>query len=50
MKKDTVCRLCSACCPVSVEIEDGKLTQAERKSFLPPEKRLKCPKLMAARK
>ncbi|MDZ7581874.1 MAG: molybdopterin-dependent oxidoreductase [Deltaproteobacteria bacterium] len=48
MKKDTVCRLCSACCPVSVEIENGKLVEAERKSFLPPEKRLKCPKLMAA--
>lgn len=48
MIKDTVCRLCSACCPVSVEIENGKLVKAERKSFLPPEKRLKCPKLMAA--
>lgn len=48
MKKDTVCRLCSACCPVSVEIEGGRLISAERKSFLPPEKRLKCPKLMAA--
>ena len=48
MQKDTVCRLCSACCPIYVEIEGGKLISAERKSFLPPEKRLKCPKLMAA--
>jgi anaerobic selenocysteine-containing dehydrogenase len=48
MIKDTVCRLCSACCPVAVEIENGKLVKAERKSFLPSEKRLKCPKLMAA--
>jgi anaerobic selenocysteine-containing dehydrogenase len=31
-----------------VDIEDGKLRGAERKSFLPPEKRLICPKLRAA--
>jgi anaerobic selenocysteine-containing dehydrogenase len=48
MKLHTVCRLCSACCPVIVEVEDGKLLGAERKSFLPPEKRLRCPKLAAA--
>jgi anaerobic selenocysteine-containing dehydrogenase len=48
MIRDTLCRLCSACCPVYVEIEGGKLIKAERKSCLPSEKRLQCPKLMAA--
>jgi anaerobic selenocysteine-containing dehydrogenase len=48
MKRDTVCRLCSACCPVEVEIEKGKLIAAERKSFLSSDKRLQCPKLKAA--
>ncbi|MBN1625777.1 MAG: molybdopterin oxidoreductase family protein [Deltaproteobacteria bacterium] len=48
MKRDTVCRLCSACCPVEVDIEEGRLVSAERKSFLPPGKRLNCPKLKAA--
>lgn len=48
MKKDTVCRLCSACCPVEVDIEEGRLMRAERKSFLPPGKSLQCPKLKAA--
>ena len=48
MKSDTVCRLCSACCPVTVDVEDGKLLGAERKSFLPREQRLHCPKLQAA--
>lgn len=44
----TVCRLCSACCPVIAAVENGRLIRAERKSFLPPEKRLICPKLRAA--
>jgi len=48
MKLDTVCRLCSACCPVTAEVEDGKLLGAQRKSFLPQDKRLLCPKLQAA--
>ncbi|SFM64806.1 molybdopterin-containing oxidoreductase family protein [Thermodesulforhabdus norvegica] len=48
MIKHTVCRLCSACCPAEVKVEDGKLIGATRKSFLPPEKRLVCPKLLAA--
>jgi len=50
MKHHTVCRLCSACCPVIVQIENGQLISAERKSFLPQEKRLQCPKLKAATK
>ena len=48
MKKDTVCRLCSSCCPVEVEIENNRLVSAKRKSFLPAGKRLPCPKLRAA--
>ena len=48
MKQDTVCRLCSACCPVEADIEDGLLKNARRKSFLPEGKRVQCPKLKAA--
>jgi len=48
MRTDSVCRLCSACCPIEAEVESGKLVSATRKSFLPPEKRIRCPKLQAA--
>lgn len=48
MQCHTVCRLCSACCPVTVTVEAGKMVRAARKSFLPEEKRLSCPKLAAA--
>ena len=48
MKKETTCRLCSACCPIEAEIENGRLVSAKRKSFLPEAKRLICPKLRAA--
>ncbi len=48
MKKDTICRLCSSCCPVEAEVVDGKLIGAMRKSFLEEDKRLPCPKLKAA--
>jgi anaerobic selenocysteine-containing dehydrogenase len=48
MKLDTVCRLCSACCPVEAEVNDGTLVGAKRKSFLPEGKRIQCPKLKAA--
>ncbi|HAA03224.1 MAG TPA: formate dehydrogenase, partial [Syntrophobacteraceae bacterium] len=44
----TVCRLCSSCCPVEVEIENNRLVATERASFLPPEQRWPCPKLRAA--
>lgn len=47
MEKDTVCRLCSACCPVKVTVQNGRLAFAERKSFLPPGKMISCPKLRA---
>jgi anaerobic selenocysteine-containing dehydrogenase len=49
MKKITVCRLCSACCPVEVEIKNSEFIKAERLSFFPENKRLKCKKLEAAR-
>nr|VFJ62091.1 MAG: Anaerobic selenocysteine-containing dehydrogenase [Candidatus Kentron sp. FW] len=48
MKKHTVCRLCSACCPVIVEVVDEKLISAKRKSFLEEEKRIPCAKLNAS--
>ena len=48
MQKDTVCRLCSSCCPVQVEIEDNRLIAAKRKSFLSEKEICPCPKLNAA--
>lgn len=48
MKKDTVCRMCSSCCPVIAEVSDGKLVAVERKSFLSNEKKSRCLKLRAA--
>ncbi len=48
MKKHTVCRFCSSCCPIIAEVKNGKLISAERKSILDPEKRLSCAKLRAA--
>jgi len=48
MKKDTVCRMCSSCCPVEVEVVAGKLVSAQRKSFLDKDKRSSCLKLQAA--
>lgn len=48
MKKDTVCRMCSSCCPVEVEVVAGKLVSAQRKSFLSQDKCSPCLKLQAA--
>ena len=45
---DTVCRLCSSCCPIEAEVENNRLVGARRKSFLDPDKRLACAKLAAA--
>ncbi len=47
MKKDTVCRMCSSCCPVVAEVVDGKLISAERKSFLDANQKSRCAKLQA---
>ncbi|WP_291320510.1 molybdopterin-dependent oxidoreductase [Desulfonatronospira sp.] len=44
----TVCRFCSACCPVEARVESGRLVSAQRKSFLPPAERINCPRLMRA--
>ena len=48
MMIDTVCRLCSSCCPIEAEVDAGRLIGAVRKSFLDPDKRLTCAKLAAA--
>jgi len=48
MTLDTICRLCSACCPIEADVEDNVLKGARRKSFLPADKRVACPKLKAA--
>ncbi|MBN1276307.1 MAG: molybdopterin-dependent oxidoreductase [Deltaproteobacteria bacterium] len=48
MKKHTICRLCSSCCPVTAYIEKGRLISAHRNSDLPEERQLICPKLKAA--
>ena len=48
MKKATVCRLCSACCTVEADIRNGRLAAVRRKSSLPSEQQLLCPKLQAA--
>lgn len=47
MKKTTVCRLCSACCPVEVEVNNGQLVSARR--LTPFEKAIVCPKLANAK-
>lgn len=48
MKSDTVCRLCSSCCPIRAHVEQGRLVAAERKSNLPADKAWPCQKLAAA--
>jgi len=48
MKTDTICRFCSSCCPIVAETENERLISATRKSFLPAERQLICPKLKAA--
>lgn len=47
MKEITICRLCSACCAVEVEVIDGQLQSAER--ITPFEKTITCPKLINAK-
>jgi anaerobic selenocysteine-containing dehydrogenase len=48
MKKETICRLCSSCCPVEAEIENDLLVSAERKSTVFGEPRRFCAKVKAA--
>lgn len=45
---DTVCRFCSSCCPIEAFVEEDRLIGARRKSFLDPDRRLTCAKLVAA--
>lgn len=47
MKKTTVCRLCSACCPIEVEVNNGQLVHARR--LTPFERAIVCPKLANAK-
>ena len=48
MKTHSICRLCSACCPIEVETSEGRFMSAIRKSALPDDQQLACPKLSAA--
>ena len=48
MKTHSICRLCSACCPIEVETEQKKWVSARRKSTFPADEQLVCPKLEAA--
>lgn len=48
MKIDTICRFCSSCCPIVAETDNNRLISAQRKSFLPDERQMICPKLKAA--
>ncbi len=47
MKKITVCRLCSACCPIEVEVSEGVLIGARRITAF--ERVITCPKLQNAK-
>ncbi|MCK9275088.1 MAG: molybdopterin-dependent oxidoreductase [Syntrophales bacterium] len=48
MMLHSICRLCSACCPVEVLTERGQFISAKRKSVLPKKRQLNCPKLNSA--
>ncbi|APG27014.1 formate dehydrogenase [Syntrophotalea acetylenivorans] len=48
MQVDTVCRLCSSCCPITAHVEQGRIVAAKRKTSLPPDKAWLCPKLEAS--
>ena len=48
-KKYTICRLCSACCPIVVYLENNKIISVERKTNTPSiEENYFCPKLRVA--
>jgi len=47
-EKHTICRLCSALCPIVVHLEKGRIISAERETDFPVEKGYFCPKLRAA--
>ncbi len=47
MRINTICRLCSGCCPVEVEILNGKIVTAERVKRYSEAIHQNCPKLQA---
>ncbi len=49
MKVNTVCRLCSGCCPVEVEIQNKKIISVNRIQRYPEPIYQVCPKALAAR-
>ncbi len=48
MKKNTICRLCSACCPIEVRVENGRIISVERIKRYSDEIHQVCPKAQAA--
>ncbi len=48
MKINTICRLCSACCPVEASIENGRLVSVQRVKRYPDSIHQVCPKAQAA--
>jgi len=48
MKINTVCRLCSGCCPVEVTLEKGKIISVKRLKRYPGKIHQVCPKAEAA--
>ena len=46
-KKNTICRLCSACCPVVIYLKDNKIIRVERKSRNRIMEDYFCPKIKA---
>lgn len=47
-ERHTICRLCSALCPIIVKVENEKLISARRRAPAALEKNYDCPKLKAA--
>jgi len=47
-KKNTICRLCSACCPVVVYLKNNKIILVERKIKTRIKEEYFCPKIKAA--
>jgi len=47
-KKNTICHLCSACCPVIIYLKNNKIIRVERKSNNKTIENYSCPKIKAA--
>jgi len=48
MKINTICRLCSTCCPVEVGIENGRVVSVQRVKRYSDSIHQVCPKAQAA--